>query len=1092
MKYSLALLAGAAIPAVFAVSALASHPHKKDDTKPATPAAVDATAPAAEDPEQDGTVEWDVADPSTWPGSAKVSTIDIDVTEGTWMSLDVSPDGKTLAFDMLGDIYTLPVGGGMATNISAGLNWDIQPRFSPDGKRIAFISDREGGDNIWTMKVDGSDAKQITKESFRLLNNPTWSPDGRYIAGRKHFTTSRSLGTGEIWLYDAAAGGGGVALVKKPNDTYQKELGEPIFSPDGNSIYFSKNTTSGDIFEYAQDSNREIFAIFRYDMDTGEQVKVVGGPGGAVRPTPSPDGKTLAFVKRVDNQSMLHLLDLEGGEERMVFDHLDADMQETWAVHGVYPNMDFSPDGSTLYFWAKGQIHSLDVGSGDVDHIDFRVKDTRDIVKPPRAKIEVAPDNFDTRMARHLAISPDGKQVAFNALGKLYTPQKRGEPKRLTDLPDNLREVFPEFSRDGREIVFVTWTDEDLAQIHTMNRRSKRITTLDLPPGHYARPSFSPDGQFIVYEKNRGGGLRAETYSSQPGLYIVDREGGKPFRFAKSGNTPHFGADELRVYFNAFQDGGQALKSVNLLGGDERTHMTNKMSQGYRVSPDGKNVAFRENYNLYVSPLLPGPQAVGLTKDGGALPVAKLSDKGSTYPSWFDGGKTIGWSMGPHLYMADPYAKLEDEDADVEEMRDTLSVSAGKYVPQGHLHITGARIITMTDDEGGIIEDGEILIKGDRIVAVGESVDAPRGAKTLDVDGKTIIPGIIDAHAHGPAGSGDVIMNTNWNAVAHLAFGVTTTFNPSSRATEILAFKEMQRTGRVLGPRTFSTGEVIYGAKAPGFFAYIDKYEDALEHVARLDEQGAMAVKNYNQPRRDQRQQVAHAARERNILTVGEGGSLFHMDMNMVADGNSSIEHNIPQETLYDDVVQMFAQSEVANTQTLGVSYGGIRGENYYMQTTDVWKHPILSKHTPPAMLRAQTQRRQKAPVGQYYDDRAARATKPLFDEGVMISIGGHGQREGLAAHWEMQSFQRGGYSPLEALTTATVNPARHLGMLDDIGTLEAGKLADMVILGSDPLEDIKNAEDVEHVIQGGRVYESDTMKEVITGDGGRGPYPWE
>ena len=273
--------------------------------------------------------KWDVINP---PGDK--SEIAINVTEGTWMSLDVSPDGKTLAFDLLGDIYTLPVSGGTATNISAGMAWEIQPRFSPDGKSLAFTSDRAGGDNIWMMDVDGENKKQITKEDFRLLNNPTWSPDGNYIAARKHFTTSRSLGVGEIWLYHTK-GGSGVQLVEKPSEAHQKELGEPVFSPDGCYVYYSQNTTAGPIFEYAQNSHTQLFEIQRYDMETGDILSVAGGNGGAVRPTPSPDGKHLAFVKRVDGQSMLFIKDLTSGKEKMIFDHLDRDMQETWAVHGV-------------------------------------------------------------------------------------------------------------------------------------------------------------------------------------------------------------------------------------------------------------------------------------------------------------------------------------------------------------------------------------------------------------------------------------------------------------------------------------------------------------------------------------------------------------------------------------------------------------------------------------------------------------------------------------------------------------------------------------------------------------------------------------
>ncbi|MCK5749735.1 MAG: PD40 domain-containing protein, partial [Oricola sp.] len=244
-----------------------------------TPAAASAQDAAGEEKKDE---KWDVSAPPL-----KTRDVSIDVEEGTWMSLDVSPDGRTIAFDLLGDIYTVPMSGGEARNISSGLAWEIQPRFSPDGKTIAFTSDRGGGDNIWIMNADGSDKRQVTKESFRLLNNPTWSAGGQYIAARKHFTTQRSLGTGEIWLYHIS-GGDGVQLVNRPSETHQKELGEPIFSADGKYVYYSQNITPGPIFQYAQDSNGDLFHINRYEMETGEITTAVSGFGGAVRPAPSP------------------------------------------------------------------------------------------------------------------------------------------------------------------------------------------------------------------------------------------------------------------------------------------------------------------------------------------------------------------------------------------------------------------------------------------------------------------------------------------------------------------------------------------------------------------------------------------------------------------------------------------------------------------------------------------------------------------------------------------------------------------------------------------------------------------------------------
>ena len=1100
------LMGGAAATAAFAFTALADHPHKPKkaektkaetlvkDMKAKKPVVKMAPKKKAEAKTKDKTPDdtasgddekWDVMNP---PGEKH--EIDIKVTEGTWMSLDVSPDGKTIAFDMLGDIYTMPITGGTATNIASGMAWEIQPRFSPDGTRIAFTSDRAGGDNIWTMDIDGENKEQVTKESFRLLNNPTWSPDGQFIAARKHFTTSRSLGVGEIWLYHKT-GGSGVQLVKKPSEAHQKELGEPMFSPDGDYIYYSQNITPGPIFEYAQDSNTELFQIKRYEMETGEIHTSAGGAGGAVRPAPSPDGKYLAYVKRVRAASKLFIKDLESGEERMIFDHLDQDMQETWGVQGMYPNMDWSPDSRKIYFWANGLIHSVDVEDGDVEHIDFKVQDTRTVMTAPRPSVEVAPDEFQTQMTRFTQVSPDGKTVIFESIGKLYLKDiKSGKVKNLTKLPETLRELYPSWSRDSKQIIFTTWNDNDLGAIHSIDIATRKITTHTKNPGHYKRPAFSPSGDFITYEKGAGGFLTAPEWSSGTGIYVQAIDSGDALLVSKSGSNPHYADDDMRVYFTKRMDGKAALVSTNVLGGLERKHASSKMAQSYHISPNGSMIAFRENYNLYMMPALKGPQNLSAGKSDNALPITKLSYGGATYPSW-TADNQINWSLGPTLFSVDAIeAMAEVFEPPKEGLNLSYKVKADK--PSGMIALTNARIVTMAGEDGGVIEQGTILIDGDRIAAIGDDVNFSGDVKTVDLDGKTIVPGFIEAHYHGPQGTDELIPNQNWKTLATLALGVTTVFDPSNSASEIFAAAEMQRAGKLLSPRTYSTGEVVYGAKAPGFFADIQKEEDAQEHISRLKNQGAHGIKNYNQPRRDQRQQVVKASWDNNILVVSEGGSLYHMDMSLVQDGNSSVEHNLPVSAIYDDVVQMFAQTNVASTPTLSVTYGGVRGEDYYYQESDVWKHPILSKHVPPAVLQSRAVRRQMVPEEDYADAAAGAVSKKLMDAGVMVSIGGHGQREGLASHWEMWSFARGGMSPLEALRTATTEPARHLGFEKDIGTLEEGKLADLVILSDNPLDDIRNTDKVEHVMLGGRLYESETMNEVHTGDSKRLPYWWE
>ena len=1042
--------------------------------------------------------KWDVNNPE---GNYK--EVNFTATEGTWMNIDVSPDGKEIVFDLLGDIYTIPAAGGNAVILRGGHAFEVQPRYSPDGKKILFTSDAGGGDNIWVMNRDGSKATQVTKESFRLLNNAAWSPDGAYIVARKHFTSTRSLGAGEMWMYHIS-GGSGLQLTVRKND--QQDVNEPVFSPDGRYVYYSEDMYPGGGFEYNKDPNNQIYVIKRFDREKGTNETVTGGPGGSVRPQISHDGKLLAFVKRVRTKSVLYIRDLATSEEWPLYDSLSKDQQETWSVFGVYTGYSFTPDDKQIVIWSNGKIIKVDVnGANKATNIPFSCAVKQRIYEVPRFQQELNPASFTASVIRNAITSPDGKTLLFNAAGYLWKKTlPNGKPERLVTGDAAYKnagfESEPSFSADGKNILYVTWSDSLTGAIYKLStlNNSKPIK-ITATKGIYRQPSFSPDGKWIVFRKEGGSDVMGSGYTAKPGIYTMNADGSNQNFVIDRGEMPRFNNSSNRIYYQLGGGMNRVYASNQLDGRDERFHLKSTYGSQFTISPDENWIAFIDLYNVYIATFPKTGRSIDLGSGTQDFPVKIVSKDAGTNLHWSADNKKLFYTLGSQYFSI----SLEDRFAFIAGVADSVFKSPEKGIdiglqlntdkPSGTIAFTNARIITMNGNE--VLENATLIVESNIIKAVGKTADItiPTGAHIINCEGKTIVPGFIDAHAHGNHFRSGLIAQKQWPYYANLAYGVTTMHDPSANSEFVFGLSEMVKTGAVVGPRIFSTGTILYGADGD-IKAVVNSLEDARSALRRTKAYGAFSVKSYNQPRREQRQQIIQAARELHMEVVPEGGSTFYHNVTMILDGHTTIEHNMPVAPLFDDVLQLWKNSKTAYTPTLIVTYGGLNGEYYWYQHSNVWEKERLLRFTPRDIIDTRSRHRTMAPEEEYVNGHilVSKSLKKLADEGVTINMGGHGQLQGLGAQWEIWMMQQGGMTNLQALQTATINGARSLGFDKWIGSIQPGKLADLLVMDKNPLDDIQHTESIRYTMINGRLYDAEQMNEIGNSNKPRPKFYWE
>jgi Tol biopolymer transport system component len=661
--------------------------------------------------------------------------LQFDEHEGTWVSLDVSPDGKTIVFELLGDLYRMSIAGGQAQCIVCGLPFDSQPTYSPDGSMLAFVSDRSGNENLWVARSDGTESRQLSMlDDNSVFISPAWSADQQsiYISRFKP-----DINAFELFRYGLDGSPGeqithAKATPSTPKPYRTSALGAAP-SPDGRFLYYASKTGLG----FDDDNVFPLWHIVRRNLATGDEDTVVNAEGSAFRPQVSPDGRFLVYATRFQGKTGLRIRNLTSDKDSWLIYPIQRDDQEASASRDLIPRYAFTPDSKSVVLNYGGLIHRIDLASRSVSTIPFNVH--VDLPMGPYLRQSIREDTgpVRARLIQTPSQSPDGKRLVFSALAHVYVMSlAERAPHRLTS--STLPEFDPAWSSDGRSVVYVTWTQAG-GDIWRMNADGTGSPTrLTDHPDFYRDPVFAPDGRSVV-------ALRSSNYEHlhrymefspfESDAIEIPPDGGsaKVLSSGVLGNIPQFTHQPGSLYLN-FSDGlykvpldGSAKQRVlNVTGPTWYFVDGTALADAIKISPDGKWALAQITQQLYLLQLPQDGKELAIELAKPSPLETRLTSIGADFFDWADDGKTITWSIGSTFFRqplasvatgrVEPPAESDDRRKGVEAFQ--VDVELPRDTPHGQLVLRGATAITMRGDQ--VIPDADVLIIDDRIAALGK------------------------------------------------------------------------------------------------------------------------------------------------------------------------------------------------------------------------------------------------------------------------------------------------------------------------------------------------------------------------------------